>query len=123
MQSKSPPKSVDPMVFGLSVAVIGGFAAWGIAAPENLSAVLGGVLTWVLATFGWFYVLVSFIVLSLSIFLIVHPWGRIRLGPDDSRPDFRTFTWIAMMFAAGLGSALMFYGVVEPLTHWASPPH
>ena len=115
--------SIDPLVFGSSAVIIGGFAAWGIVAPENLSSVLGGVLTWILATFGWFYVLVAFIVLALSIFLMVHPWGRIRLGPDDSRPDFRTFTWIAMMFSAGLGSALMFYGVVEPLTHWAAPPH
>ena len=111
------------MVFGSSVVIVGGFAAWGIAAPENLSSVLGGVLTWILATFGWFYVLVAFLVLALSVFLMLHPWGRIRLGPDDSRPEFRTFTWIAMMFAAGLGSALMFYGVVEPLTHWAAPPH
>ena len=115
--------SVDPLVFGSSAVIIGGFAAWGIAAPENLSSVLGGVLTWILATFGWFYVFVAFAVLALGIFLVVHPWGKIRLGPDDSRPDFRTFTWIAMMFAAGLGSALMFYGVVEPLTHWAAPPH
>jgi glycine betaine transporter len=115
--------SVDPLVFGCSAVIIGGFAAWGIAAPENLSSVLGGVLTWILATFGWFYVFVAFTVLALGIFLVVHPWGKIRLGPDDSRPDFRTFTWIAMMFAAGLGSALMFYGVVEPLTHWAAPPH
>jgi glycine betaine transporter len=115
--------SVDPLVFGAAALIIGGFAAWGIIAPENLSSVIGGVLTWVLATFGWFYVFVAFVVLALSIFLMVHPWGRIRLGPDDSRPDFRTFTWIAMMFSAGLGSALMFYGVVEPLTHWAAPPH
>ena len=122
-QNKSSLRSVDPWVFGSAALVIGGFATWGIAAPENLSSVLGGVLTWVLATFGWFYVLVSFIVLALSIFLVLHPWGKIRLGPDDSRPDFRTFTWVAMMFAAGLGSALMFYGVVEPLTHWAAPPH
>jgi choline/carnitine/betaine transport len=122
-ETRSSLKSIDPVVFGVSVVIIGGFAAWGILAPENLSAVVGAILTWVLATFGWFYVLVAFIVLALSIFLILHPWGRIRLGPDDSRPDFRTFTWIAMMFAAGLGSALMFYGVVEPLTHWAAPPH
>ena len=120
---KESLRSVDPLVFGASALIIGGFAAWGIIAPENLSSVIGGVLTWVLATFGWFYVFVAFVVLALSIFLMVHPWGRIRLGPDDSRPDFRTFTWIAMMFSAGLGSALMFYGVVEPLTHWAAPPH
>jgi choline/carnitine/betaine transport len=123
LQSKSSLRSVDPVVFGSSAVVIGAFAAWGIVAPEHLSSVLGDVLAWILATFGWFYVLVAFIVLALSIFLMVHPWGKIRLGPDDSRPDFRTFTWIAMMFAAGLGSALMFYGVVEPLTHWAAPPH
>jgi glycine betaine transporter len=123
LQSKSSLRSVDPVVFGSSAVVIGAFAAWGIVAPEHLSSVLGDVLAWILATFGWFYVLVAFIVLALSIFLMVHPWGKIRLGPDDSRPDFRTFTWIAMMFSAGLGSALMFYGVVEPLTHWAAPPH
>jgi glycine betaine transporter len=123
LQSKSSLRSVDPVVFGSSAVVIGAFAAWGIVAPEHLSSVLGDVLTWILATFGWFYVLVAFIVLALSVFLMVHPWGKIRLGPDDSRPEFRTFTWIAMMFAAGLGSALMFYGVVEPLTHWAAPPH
>jgi choline/carnitine/betaine transport len=122
-QTKGSLRSVDLLVFGSSVVVIGGFAAWGITAPENLSSVLGAVLSWILATFGWFYVLVAFIVLALSVFLMVHPWGKIRLGPDDSRPEFRTFTWIAMMFAAGLGSALMFYGVVEPLTHWAAPPH
>ena len=82
---------IDPLVFGSSVVIVGGFAAWGIAAPENLSSVLGGVLTWILATFGWFYVLVAFIVLALSVFLMLHPWGKIRLGPDDSRPEFRTF--------------------------------
>ena len=123
LRMKGSLSSVDPLVFGSSALIIGGFAAWGIIAPENLSTVFGGVLTWVLATFGWFYVFVAFVVLALSIFLMLHPWGRIRLGPDDSRPDFRTFTWIAMMFSAGLGSALMFYGVVEPLTHWAAPPH
>jgi len=76
------------------------------------------VLGWTIGTFGWLYVAVAFTVLALSVFLMAHPWGKIRLGPDDSRPDFRTFTWIAMMFSAGLGSALTFYGVVEPLTHW-----
>ena len=69
--------SVDPLVFGSSAVIIGGFAAWGIPAPENLSSVLGGVLTWILATFGWFYVFVAFTVLALGIFLVVHPWGKI----------------------------------------------
>ncbi len=116
-------KVVDPWVFLPSAAVIGAFVAWGVAAPENLSATLTPFLTWVIRTFGWFYIAVSFSVLMFAIFLMIHPWGRIRLGADDSTPDFRTFTWIAMMFSAGLGSALMFYGVVEPLTHWQAPPH
>ena len=51
------------------------------------------------------------------------PWGRIRLGPDDSRPDFRTFSWVSMMFAAGLGAGLLFYGTAEPISHWSAPPH
>ena len=59
----------------------------------------------------------------LCIFLVLHPWGRIRLGPDDSRPEFKTFSWVSMMFAAGLGAGLLFYGTAEPISHWAAPPH
>ncbi len=81
------------------------------------------MLGWVISNFGWVFVLIAFGALVLCIVLVVHPWGRIRLGPDDSRPEFRTFSWVSMMFAAGLGAGLLFYGTAEPISHWAAPPH
>lgn len=73
-------------------------------------------LGWVIRNFGWSFVLIAFAVLALCIF--AHRWGDIRLGPDDSRPDFGTFSWVSMMFAAGLGAGLLFFGITEPVSHW-----
>ena len=116
-------KNVDPAVFWGSAVVIAGFVVWGLAAPDSLGKVMGTALTWVIGNFGWAFVLIAFGVLALCIFLVIHPWGGIRLGPDDSRPDFGTFSWVSMMFAAGLGAGLLFYGIAEPVSHWTAPPH
>src|SRR5687768_8495863 len=116
-------KDVDPAVLWGSAALIAAFVVWGIVAPDKLGSVMGTALTWVIGNFGWAFVLIAFGVLALCIFLVVSPYGSIRLGPDDSRPDFRTFSWVSMMFAAGLGAGLLFYGVTEPVSHWAAPPH
>jgi glycine betaine transporter len=116
-------KSVDPVVFWGSAIGIAALVVWGLVAPENLGAVMSAVLGWVIGNFGWAFVLIAFGALVLCIFLVLHPWGRIRLGPDDARPEFRTFSWVSMMFAAGLGAGLLFYGTAEPISHWAAPPH
>ena len=116
-------KDVDPIVFWGSAALIAAFVGWGLLAPTSLGSVMGTALGWVIGNFGWLFVLIAFGVLALCIFLVIHPWGRLRLGPDDSRPDFGTFSWISMMFAAGLGAGLLFYGIAEPVSHWSSPPH
>ena len=76
-----------------------------------------------IGNFGWAFVLIAAGTLILCIVLVLHPWGRIRLGPDDSRPEFGTFSWVSMMFAAGLGAGLLFYGIAEPVSHWTAPPH
>jgi glycine betaine transporter len=114
---------IDPAVFWGSAVLIAVFVVWGIAAPANLAKVMTAVLGWVIGNFGWAFVLIAFSALVLCIFLVVHPWGRIRLGPDDSRPEFKTFSWVSMMFAAGLGAGLLFYGTAEPISHWSAPPH
>ncbi|WP_165355022.1 BCCT family transporter [Nocardioides oleivorans] len=116
-------KDVDPIVFWGSALLIGVFVAWGLFAPTSLGSVMTSALGWVIGNFGWVFVLIAFAVLVLCIFLALHPWGRLRLGPDDSRPEFGTFSWISMMFAAGLGAGLLFYGITEPVSHWTSPPH
>ncbi len=116
-------KGVDPIIFWGSASLIVCFVAWGLAAPASLGSVMSASLGFVIGNFGWVFVLLAFAVLVLCIFFVVHPWGRIRLGPDDSRPDFGTFSWVSMMFAAGLGAGLLFFGVTEPVSHWAAPPH
>lgn len=116
-------EGADPVVFWGSAALIAGFVAWGLLAPANLGAVMTASLGWVIGNFGWAFILISFSSLVLCIFLVLHPWGKIRLGPDDSRPEFKTFSWVSMMFAAGLGAGLLFYGTAEPISHWAAPPH
>ena len=114
---------IDPYVFWCSALLIAAFVAWGLLAPTNLGGLMTSSLGWVTANFGWGFVLVAFAALVFCIFLVLHPWGRIRLGADDSRPEFRTFSWVSMMFAAGLGAGLLFYGTAEPISHWSAPPH
>ncbi len=116
-------KDTDPAVFWGSALLIVGFVGWGLLAPESLGSVMSPALGWVIGNFGWAFVLLAFAALMLCIVLVIHPWGKVRLGPDDSRPEFGTFSWISMMFAAGLGAGLLFYGVAEPVSHWTAPPH
>jgi glycine betaine transporter len=86
-------RGVDPVVFWGSAIGIAGLVVWGLVAPENLGTVMSAVLGWVIGNFGWAFILIAFGALLMCIFLVLHPWGRIRLGPDDSRPEFRTFSW------------------------------
>lgn len=114
---------IDPYVFWCSALLIAAFVAWGLFAPTSLGAIMTSSLGWVTTNFGWGFILIAFSALVFCIVLVIHPWGRIRLGPDDSRPEFRTFSWVSMMFAAGLGAGLLFYGTAEPISHWSAPPH
>ena len=116
-------KGVDPAVFWGSAVLISGFVGWGLFAPASLGTAMSTSLSWVIGNFGWGFVLIAFGGLAFCIFLVIHPWGSIRLGPDDSRPDFGTFSWVSMMFAAGLGAGLLFFGTAEPVSHWIAPPH
>jgi glycine betaine transporter len=116
-------RRVDPVVFWGSVGIIFAFVLWALVAPEGLGSVMGDVLAWIIKNFGWGFILIAVGALGLCVFFVIHPWGQIRLGPDDSRPDFSTTSWVSMMFAAGLGAGLLFYGTAEPISHWSAPPH
>jgi glycine betaine transporter len=114
---------VDPVVFWGSVGVSVALVLWGIIGTDSLASVMGDTLDWVTRNFGWGFVLIAIGALVLAIFLAVTPYGNVRLGADDDRPEFRTVSWVAMMFAAGLGIGLLFYGVAEPISHFSAPPH
>jgi choline/carnitine/betaine transport len=99
------------------------FVAWGILFTDNLAAVFDAVLfNFLVPNFGWMFILSTFGFLAFSLYLAFSRYGRIRLGGPNEQPEFSTVSWVAMMFSAGMGIGLMFYGVAEPLSHMSSPP-
>jgi glycine betaine transporter len=113
---------IDRPVFVVAAGISVAFVLGGVLFQDELATVVADILSWVLANLGWLFVLSTAGFLVLVVFLAVTPYGRIRLGRDDDRPEFRTFSWIAMMFSAGMGIGLMFFGVAEPISHLAAPP-
>ncbi len=118
----SDRKPVDRVVFGVAAVIAVLFLATGALDPDGLFAGTGKILTWVTGNFGWLFVLTSAGFVLFSAYLAISRFGNIRLGPDDSEPEFSTFSWVSMMFATGMGIGLMFYGVAEPLSHLNAPP-
>jgi glycine betaine transporter len=82
----------------------------------------GKAMSWVTGSFGWLFILTSGAFVVFSAYLALSRYGNIKLGPDDSVPEFSKFSWVSMMFATGMGIGLMFYGVAEPLYHLNDPP-
>jgi choline/carnitine/betaine transport len=115
-------RDVDPVVFGISAVLALAFIAWGFMSPTGLGDASSSALDWIERNLGWFFVLLASGVVVFILWIAVSRYGRIPLGRDDERPEFRTISWIAMMFSAGMGIGLMFFGVAEPLAHYVSPP-
>ncbi|MEV0650495.1 BCCT family transporter [Phytomonospora sp. NPDC050363] len=113
---------VDKTVFGLGAALVLAVLAWGALGGDSMSSVADVGLAWVLHNFGWLFVVAADVFLVLAVVIAASRFGPIRLGADDEEPEFTTLAWVAMMFSAGMGIGLMFYGVAEPLTHFAAPP-
>jgi choline/carnitine/betaine transport len=113
---------LDRTVFGVAAAIVLAFIAWGVFGTDSLSAVAKTILGGIITGGGWAFVLAASGFVVFAIWLAVSRYGRIPLGRDDEAPEFRTSSWIAMMFSAGMGIGLMFYGVAEPLAHFTSPP-
>lgn len=120
---QSPGKyRLDRFVFSATAIGALAFVAWGVLDDESLASAAGSAQKWVITNTGWLFVLVATAFVVYVIWLAVSRYGRIPLGADDEKPEFRTVSWIAMMFSAGMGIGLMFWGVAEPLSHYVSPP-
>ncbi len=113
---------LNPPVFFGSAALIIAFVIFGASAPDYAGGLFSDVQTWISETFGWFYVLSVAIFVIFALFLALSPYGRVKLGPDDAEPDYSNASWFAMLFSAGMGIGLMFFGVAEPLMHFTDPP-
>ena len=113
---------VDRVVFAVAAALAVAFVLWGVIAPEKMGDLTSKAMSWVTGSFGWLFILTSGAFLLFSGYLALSRYGNIKLGPDDSVPEFSKFSWVSMMFATGMGIGLMFYGVAEPLYHLNGPP-
>ncbi|MCF3124561.1 BCCT family transporter [Streptomyces arenae] len=117
-----PDGTPDYVVVGVGVAVVLAVVCWAAIGKKSFDRASDSALGWVLDNFAWLFVIAADVFLVLCVFLALSRFGRIRLGKDDSEPEFTNLAWIAMMFSAGMGIGLMFYGVGEPLTHYLNPP-
>jgi len=109
-------------VFVPSVVAILVVALWAVIARAHAESTIASVVGYVTTGFGWFYVLLATVILGFVIYLGASRHGNVRLGPDHSRPQFSTFAWASMLFAAGIGTDVMFFSVVEPVTQYMAPP-
>src|SRR3712207_2751374 len=122
MQRPENP-GIDPTVFWIAAVLSAAFVAWGILGTESLAAVFDAVLwSFLVPNFGWVFILSSFGFLAFAVYLAFSRYGKVRLGAQDEQPEFSTVSWVAMMFSAGMGIGLMFFGVAEPLSHMGAPP-
>ena len=112
----------SPVIFFGSAAVILLFSLATILFMDQLGAAFGAGSSWLLTNFGWFYILGVTAFLVFLIWIAAGRFGRVKLGPDDEPPEHSGPAWFAMLFAAGIGSILMFWGVAEPISHFGKPP-
>lgn len=106
----------------ISAGIILMTVAWGIFAPDSLGAVFEQLLAYITAHFGWLYLWVVLGLVILSGFLAFSRYGNLKLGAEDEEPEFSVTSWFAMLFAAGMGIGLVFWGAAEPISHYGVPP-
>ncbi len=114
--------AIQPAVFWPSAALTIGFVCAGAAFPAHTQRLFSAALGQIAERFGWFYVLAVALFLGFVGWLAQSRYGDIRLGADDSTPEFSTATWFAMLFSAGMGIGIVFFGVAEPIMHFERPP-
>ena len=108
-------------VFYISLVVVFAIVLWGLVAPENFGNTANGLFNYLVGNFGWFYLVAMFSFVGFCIWIALSKYGKIKLGPDDSKPEYSYISWFAMLFSAGMGVGLIFWGVAEPLNHFVSP--
>lgn len=117
-----PEGRLDKVVFGVAAALALVVILWGIVDQASLGARATEAQSWVIEYTGWLFVLATTGFVVFAIWVAASRYGKIPLGRDGEKPEFRTASWIAMMFSAGMGIGLMFWGVAEPLTFYLAPP-
>ncbi|MFB8758302.1 BCCT family transporter [Streptomyces nigra] len=115
-------RRTDRVVFGVTAAITLAFVIWGWAATDSLESASSTLLDGLIHNGGWAFMLAASGFVVFALWLAISRYGRIHLGAEGEEPEFKTVSWVAMMFSAGMGIGLMFYGVSEPLAHYTTPP-
>ncbi|MDO6687246.1 MULTISPECIES: BCCT family transporter [unclassified Agarivorans] len=115
-------KQINPPVFYSSLIIALTIALFAAIFPDISGASFSHIQTWLSTNVSWLYVLSVAIFLMFVVFVMVSRLGDIKLGPDHSEPDYSNVSWFSMLFSAGMGIGLMFFGVAEPVMHYMSPP-
>jgi len=115
-------KPVDPLIFCVALGLILVFVVLGAIYPDETGSIATTALNWVIAKFGWLFILAVAFFVAFTLFLALSRYGRIPLGKAGEKPEFATISWIALMFGGGMGVGLVFFGVAEPISHLTSPP-
>ncbi|WP_411703287.1 BCCT family transporter [Corynebacterium sp. LaCa142] len=113
--------SVDKTILGVVGGLVIAFVVWGVLAPEQVFNTSSTVLDWVMRNLGWIFTALATFLMFLLLILAFSKYGKIPLGVDGEKPEFSTISWAAMLFGAGIGIGLIFFGPYEPLTHYLSP--
>lgn len=115
------PKRSSTLLYA-AIAIVASVVIWGLVSPAGLGAAATAALAFTTRSFGWFYLWVVLGVVVFCLFLAMSRYGNMKLGGEDEEPDFSVVAWFAMLFAAGMGIGLVFWGAAEPLSHFRTPP-
>ncbi len=107
------------VVFYASLAIVASLVLMGIVMPASLESITSSTQTFITNSFGWYYLGIVSVFVFVCIYLLVSPIGQIKLGKQEDKPEFSRPTWLAMLFSAGVGIGLIFYGTAEPISHYA----
>ena len=114
--------SLEKRVFWISLSIIGLMCAPLALGPKRGAAILTGIQDFITSNFGWLYLWFAILIFGVLIWLAAGKYAKVKFGEPDSEPEFRTLSWIAMMFTAGIGSSIMYWGVIEWAYYYTSPP-
>lgn len=109
-------------VFYVSLIIVGIIAVWSVAFNDSFTVVANAAFKVLTTDFGWLYLISMIIFFGFIVYFAFGKYGKIRLGSDDSRPEYSNITWFGLLFGCGMGVGLVFWGVAEPLTYYLNPP-
>lgn len=106
-------------VFWISLLILFIAVIFGVCTPKRFEQATANLQAFITSSFGWYYLILVSVIVLFSLFLIISPIGALRLGKTDEKPEFSNMTWFAMLFSAGMGIGLVFWGAAEPISHFA----